>query len=338
MTAIRLWPGLFLVATALAAWLRKHRQRTAVTSSREVLGRIMLGMFLSLPPLAVHPHLSMAQNPRSATAQNRKVPATYSAWQEVSFDSHMFLQLHPGWYHLKNSNIYFVIYPDMTAMSRGLDRVACFIEKSETKGTIVLRSEIKVNTFFGHDYSVEDIAKFFNKVKKERREFDLSNEERDLKEHLLKTKLLKLDRLGKYHGQERAALLGFTKADQYPSDVSPRPMHIYIHEIFHGLWFTTDYRHDIAVYWNRIPAQEKKIIIDILYQRAQYDPNDLPLIQREFASYFRDYEGQEILASSEAQQLAISQLEEYQRELRNIEQPYIKALTEVLQNQLLRVE
>jgi len=117
MTGIGLWPGLFLVATAMAAWLRKHRQRIAVTSSREVLGRSMLGMFLSLPPLAVHPHLSMAQNPRSATAQSRKVPATYSAWQEVSFDFHRFLQLHPGWYRLKNSTIYFIIYPDMTAMS-----------------------------------------------------------------------------------------------------------------------------------------------------------------------------------------------------------------------------
>jgi hypothetical protein len=118
MTAIRLCLGLFLVATALAAWLRKHRQRTAVTARREVLGQIMLGMFLSLPPLAVHPNLSMAQNPRSATAQNMKVPASYSAWQEVLFDSDMFLQLHPGWYRLKNSHIYFVIYPDMSAMSR----------------------------------------------------------------------------------------------------------------------------------------------------------------------------------------------------------------------------
>lgn len=286
-----------------------------------------LRILLSLLLLAVHPNLSTAQNPRSAKAQSMKAPATYSVWQEVSFDSHMFLQLNPGWYRLKNSHIYFVIYPDMATMSRGLDRIAYFIEKLETKGTIVLRSKIKGNAFFGHDYSLEDIAEFFNNIKHKRLEFDLFNEELALKKHLLKQKILKLDRLGKYHGQERTALLGFTKADQYPSNVSPKPLDIYIHEIFHGLWFTTDYRHAIAAYWNRIPEQEKNIITDILYQRAKYNPHDLPLMQREFASYFRDYKGQEILSSSRARELEISQLEEYQRELRKIEQPYIDALT-----------
>ena len=298
MTGVGLWIGIFLVAAAVAARLRNHHQRTAVTSRRDGLGRIMLGILLSLPLLAVHPNLAMAQNPRSSMAQSRQAPATYSAWQEVSFDFNMFLQLNPGWYRLQNSNIYFVIYPDMAAMSRGLDRLAYFIEKAETKGNIVLRSKIQGNAFLGHDYSVEGIAEFFNKIKQKRLEFDLFNEEWHLKKQLLKPKILKSDRLGKYHGQERTALLGFTKADQYPANVSPKPLDIYIHEIFHGLWFTTDYRHDIAAYWNRIPEQEKKIIIDFLYQRAKYDPNDSPLIQREFASYFRDYEGQEILSSS----------------------------------------
>jgi len=215
----------------------------------------------------------------------------------------------------------------MAAMSRGLDRLAYFVEKSETKGTILLRSAMKGHAFIGHDYSLESIAKFFNTMRSEGLEFDLFNEERELKEQLFKIKILTADSVGQYQGQARTALLGFTQAEQYPADVSPKPREIYRHEIFHGLWFTTDYRHDIAAYWDRIPAQEKHMIRDILYQRAKYDPNDLPLMQREFASYFRDYKGQEMLSPSNAQQFDISKLEAYQRALRKIEQPYLQALT-----------
>jgi hypothetical protein len=216
----------------------------------------------------------------------------------------------------------------MAAMSRGLDRLAYFVEKSATKGTILLRSAMQGNAFIGHDYSLESIAKFFNKVQSEKLEFDLFNEERELKAQLFKIKILQADRVGKYHGQARTALLGFTQAEQYPADVSPKPREIYRHEIFHGLWFTTDYHHDIAAYWHRIPAQEKHVIRDILYQRAKYNPQDLLLMQREFASYFRDYKGQEILSPSNAHQVDIAKLEAYQRELRKIEQPYLKVLTQ----------
>lgn len=189
-------------------------------------------------------------------------------------------------------------------------------------------SAIKGNAFIGHDYSLESIAKFFNRIRIERFEFDLFNEERELKKQLLKIKILKTDNQGTYQGQKRTALLGFAQADQYPADVSPKPQEIYRHEIFHGLWFTTDYRYAIANYWERIPAQEKQIIRDILYQRAKYDPQDVLLMQREFASYFRDYKGQEMLSPGNMQQIAISKFEEYQQALRKIEQPYLQALTQ----------
>jgi hypothetical protein len=202
------------------------------------------------------------------------------------------------------------------------------VEKSATKGAIILGSAIKGNAFLGHDYSLESIAKFFNRMRIERLEFDLFNEERELKKQLLKINVLKTDSGGTYQGQKRTALLGFAQAEQYPADVSPKPQEIYRHEIFPGLWFTTNYRYDIADYWRRIPAQEKQIIREILYHRAQYDPQDVLLMQREFASYFRDYKGQELLSPSNTQQMAISTLEAYQRELRKIELPYLQALTQ----------
>ena len=68
------------------------------------------------------------------------------------------------------------------------------------------------------------------------------------------------------------------------------------------------------------------MISAVLHQRAQYDPHDVPLIQREFASYFRDYLAQEVLSSSLAHALGILKLAEYQHELRKIEQPYIRML------------
>jgi hypothetical protein len=320
--------GFLRVAGGLAVGLRTPRQRTAGTACRAMFGGMLLGIGLSLPPLVGQTNLAMTQPPRSAPAHNMLTLAPSATWQVVAFDAQRFLHLPPGWYRVKNSQIYFVIYPDMAAMARGLDRVAYFVEKSATKGTLLLRSAMTGNAFFGHDYSLDSIAQFFNKIRRERLDADLFDEERHLREQLFKTKLLRAARRGTYQGQKRTALLGFTQAEQYPAAMSPTPQDIYTHEIVHGLWFTTDYCHEIAAYWQRIPVQEQHMIKEMLYQRAGYDPKDLRLMQREFASYFRDYEGHAMHSSGKGQQLAISQLEAYQRELRHIEHPYMQALTQ----------
>lgn len=285
--------------------------------------RLLCLLMLSLVLLLVLPPGATAQPPRDAAARRRPAPVI---WQEVAFDLSRFLQLNPGWYRLQNANIYFVIYPDLTSMARGLDRVAYFVEKSDTKGRIVRQENIRDNVFHGHDYSLQDLARFFHHVQYNSVRRDLFQEERELRSRLLQQGVLWFNKAGYYRGLAKTALLGFAKADQYPADTLPRPLDIYMHEIFHGLWFTTTYRQDVAAYWHRLPGHEQQSIIDILYQRGQYNPRDVPLIQREFASYFRDYRGQALLTSSTALALGIPKLEEYQHELRKIEQPYVRAL------------
>ncbi|MGE3536705.1 MAG: hypothetical protein AB7N91_04600 [Candidatus Tectimicrobiota bacterium] len=286
------------------------------------LGHLLLGVVLSLTLVAG----LLAVPIPTWGAPSSVANADPALWQEVPFDAQMFLHMQPGWYRVQHSSIYFVIYPDMPAMARGLDRVAYFVEKSATRGIIVHKDRIQDNAFYGHDYSLEDLARFFNDLRRKRLRHDIFAEERALRERLVAQRLLVADKRGHYTGTPHTALLGFAQAAAYPANTLPRPRDIYIHEMFHGIWFTTTYRQDVAAYWQRLPAHEQQAIIDILYQRAQYDPRNLPLIQREFASYFRDYHPQGVLSSPLAQELGLAKLEEYQRELRSIEQPYMHLL------------
>lgn len=282
-----------------------------------------LGLGLSLLLTAGCPTLGLAQPPTVPNSSRQAAPVL---WQEVTCDFHKLLQLLPGWYRLQNSSMYFVIYADLASMARGLDRLAYFVEKPATKGVVVPQARLQGNVFYGHDYSLTDVARFFTALAQQSGEQESFPEERLLRERLLQAGLLRLDQRDQYTGQAQTALLGFVQAAAYPASTLPRPLDIYKHEIFHGLWFTTAYRHDVAAYWQRLPAQEQQTIIDILHQRGQYDPHDLPLIQREFAAYFRDYRGQAVLASATAQTLSIRKLEAYQHALRLIEQPYLHVL------------
>jgi hypothetical protein len=153
-------------------------------------------MGLNLLPLVGQTNLAMTQPSQSATAPSLPALVPAATGQVVAFDAQRFLHLPPGWYRVKNSQIYFVIYPDMAAMARGLDRVAYFVEKAATKGTLLFRSAMTGNAFFGHDYSLDSMAQFFNQVRRARLDADLSDEERHLREQLVKTKLLRTERGG----------------------------------------------------------------------------------------------------------------------------------------------
>ena len=146
---------------------------------RYVVRCVLPGVVLGLILVATSPPLAYAQQPPATARRNQSAPGV---WQTVPFDTQMFLRLQPGWYRLQDSMIYFVIYPDMASMARGLDRAAYFIEKAATKGVIVPRDRIQGNAFYGHDYSLKDLAHFFNTLRRQRSRHDMFREERRLQE------------------------------------------------------------------------------------------------------------------------------------------------------------
>ena len=166
-----------------------------------------------------------------------------------------------------NPAVMIIEFPDLSEQGDALNRVAALVEKAGAPRdrllddaalqALMARSGDNKQTFYqGHNYSADNLARFFNLARTQR--IRLNAQEERIAELLLQARMLVLQD-GRYAAQGVQALIGFpatqpddprTPMEEGIDDV--RRESILRHELSHGAYLTdAAYREHCRRYWRR---------------------------------------------------------------------------------------
>lgn len=183
-----------------------------------------------------------------------------------------------------DENVFFFDFADYKIQNEFFTRLAFFVEKAGYKGTLV--SDYFVENKHGynaHDYKADDLARFFNEVKKQN--FKLNKRELLLKSLLLQNKIIFVLDDGTYGCDKNnmKCVISISR-ESYPAT----RLSLMAHEAWHGLYFSQEnFRNFVESRFNCFDPKTLEFLIG--YWQSQpslsYDKTDDYLMKNEFMAY-----------------------------------------------------
>jgi len=162
--------------------------------------------------------------------------------------------------------------------NRFFRRLAYFVEKKGYRGRLLTNQELAgKHGWNAHDYHPEDLANFFNLVKKQN--FSLYDEEWLMRDIFLENRILLEEPDGTLVPGE-GAVISITR------ESSPVLRERFlVHEASHGLYFTSrEYRDFVRSVWEGLSEEDRAMWVFFLGWYG-YDPQDEDLMINEFQAY-----------------------------------------------------
>ena len=160
-------------------------------------------------------------------------------------------------------------------------RMAYFVEKAGYKGRLLSDSELEgKHGYNAHDYKPDDMARFFEKARKE--QFPLNEKEELLKQILLFNGLLTLSADGSIAAGKGAVISISQESPEYLR------RQLIAHEGWHGIYFTDDdFRNIVASIYYTLDSNTRKYLIRYFQvtPSLNYDTTDEYLLKNEFMAY-----------------------------------------------------
>ena len=130
----------------------------------------------------------------------------------------------------------------------------------------------------GHDYSANDLARFFNKMTE--KGFPLNRWELLLRNELVRLGTLKSDGKGIMSAAQNVAVVATCVEEGERETLD--------HEINHGIYFTdSGYRRQVDSLFQNIQGEDLEVVRRVVEGRV-YDSENPSLLAREFAAFFRE--------------------------------------------------
>jgi hypothetical protein len=177
------------------------------------------------------------------------------------------------------------MYPEILIMdtasyavqSAFLKRLAFFVEKAVSAGSLVSDEYLEgKHGWNAHDYRAEDLARFFNRARRER--FSLGERELHLLEILLENGVVQ--KTGEEFEPGAGGIITLSQ------ESTPRLRSLFmVHEGYHGVFFS-DLRYERAVFsaWETLSDLEREFWHEFLLLR-NYNHKDKYLVVNEFQAY-----------------------------------------------------
>jgi hypothetical protein len=168
-------------------------------------------------------------------------------------------------------------FADYAVQDRMLKRLAFFVEKAGFRGRLAQDSEIEeLHAWNAHDYRAQDLANFFDAVKKAN--FPLLSEERELEKILLNEKIIVEEQGSIVAG--KGAIVSISR--ESPSYLRYRFM---AHEGYHGIFFIDeDFRDFSRRRFEQLSSSARRFIVSY-FGFQQYDTGDEYLMINEFMAH-----------------------------------------------------
>jgi hypothetical protein len=178
--------------------------------------------------------------------------------------------------------IYYIEFRDAEIQSRSLDRIGIFVESDRYHGKILSPKLLKTlpdEAFYdGHDYALEDVARFYSYAA--RLAIRLDPREESLKQLLLRLGLM-MEHDGEYAATHRAALLSAVAGLDERYGVATRRA-VLDHEFRHGYYFVRLKSGVHEIWQEMLSDRERELIAAALRMTARYDTTNPSLMEREF--------------------------------------------------------
>lgn len=183
-----------------------------------------------------------------------------------------------------DENVFLFDFADYKIQNEFFTRLAFFVEKTGYKGTLVSDYFVEnKKSYNAHDYKADDLARFFNEVKKQN--FKLNNRELLLKSLLLQNKIIYVLDDGTYgcDMKNMKCVISISR-ESYPAT----RLSLMAHEAWHGLYFSQEhFRNFVEKRFNSFDKRSLDFLIG--YWQSQpslsYDKTDDYLMKNEFMSY-----------------------------------------------------
>jgi hypothetical protein len=169
-------------------------------------------------------------------------------------------------------------YRDYSIQASMLKRLAFFVEKKESAGTVLPNEKIEHrHGWNAHDYRSEDLARFFTLAAAE--EVALNPDEILLRTILLKNGIIEEAGEMRWKGVD-GGLLSLSR------ESSARLRYLFlVHEGYHGLFFTSEpFRDRVFAIWETLTEEEKNFWKHFLDWK-RYNVDDPYLLVNEFMAY-----------------------------------------------------
>jgi hypothetical protein len=185
-------------------------------------------------------------------------------------------------FKVRGYQIFYIEFEDASVQSESLDRIGIFIESDEYSGKVLApqrMQELDAEALFdGHDYAVEDVARFYTKA--ESLAIRLNPSEERLKELLIRLGVM-AERDGQYAAAKRAALLAAVAGMDERHGAGTRRW-VLDHEFRHGYYFVMLKAGVNRIWREMLSDREREMIAAALVMTARYNPEDSSLMEREF--------------------------------------------------------
>jgi hypothetical protein len=160
---------------------------------------------------------------------------------------------------------------------RMFKRLAFFVEKAGFRDRLAPDEEIaELHGWNAHDYRAEDLARFFNAVR--RTNFPLLAEERELERILLDAGIIRESGAGIVGGEGGVISISRESAEYLR-------FRFMAHEGFHGIFFVDeDFRDFTRRRWQQFPADAKRFLVSF-FNYQHYDTSDEYLLINEFMAH-----------------------------------------------------
>ncbi len=203
------------------------------------------------------------------------------------------------WLRLKSNTAVLVLeFPTLIEQGATMNRMAAFLEKRsgsrdrllddhEMAALLKSNGENAATFYFGHDYGLDRVAKFYTQA--EEQKLVLDPQELRLRESLVHWAILRRDDDGSYHAIGDRALISFTAVQ--PDDPATtqdetvderRRDSVLRHEVSHGEFFTEDsYRQQCWEFWRKTLSESERQMFRKYLSSIDYDPANEELMVNE---------------------------------------------------------
>ncbi len=168
-------------------------------------------------------------------------------------------------------------FRDYRLQSAFLKRLAFFVEKKGTAGTLLTDEELKGrHGWNAHDYRAEDLARFFTLARQQ--QFSLNEQEKTLRRMLLEYGIIEAS------GEEfRGGEGGFLS---FAQESTQRLRYLFAsHEGYHGFFFAApEFRREVRSIWESLSPEEQQFWHRFLRWKT-YNTEDTYLVVNEFQAY-----------------------------------------------------
>jgi len=266
----------------LGTYILQHPNQHGVAQrALEILGNHETGFVQEVEPIATRP-LMISSTDTLLEDKDWGRESNFVAGQEA----------HNGFslFELKGMPVYFVNFLSSFGQAAALDRIAVFIEHHEFKGQILpwakmgllLKRSKKPVMYTGHNYALEDIARFFTMAFQSNTL--LNNEEKKFRDWLINQGLMSFDGQSAYSSPPSAFLISFSQ------DLSlDLKIKVLRHEMSHALYaLNADYRREVGAIFDSLPPGIKDFVKSVLYLQGYDVFANENLLKTEFGAYFQD--------------------------------------------------